>query len=152
MQAIPIALMAAGSMVQGIGGYKAGKYNAKVAEENAVNADNEGAAEGARISDEARAATGEQAASLSGNGFEGGTGSALTRLRESSIAAEMDIQEARRRARSRAMAYRAEGKAAKAAGRSALIGGLFGAASAVSHVADYAQQGARYGYGGGSGG
>ena len=144
-----IPLMVVGSLVQGVAGYEAGKYNKRVADVNAVDAENEGVGEGARIRDESRAAMGEQLASLAGNGFEPGTGSALTRLSESAVAAELDIQESRRRARSKAMAYRSQGKAAMAEGRSRLIGGLFGAASAVAGARnDYAAAQSAAGYGG----
>ena len=144
-----LPLMVAGSLVQGISGYQAGKFNAKVANVNAINADNEGVAEAARIRDLSREAMGEQLGSLAGNGFEAGTGSALTRLSESAIEAELDIQDARRRARSKSSAYRAQGAAAKAEGVSRLVGGLFGAASAIAGSrADYAAAQTEAGYGG----
>lgn len=151
MQALPMLLMAGGSLVQGLSGYQAGKYNQKIANVNADAADNQGVAEGERVRSEARAAMGRQYASLGGNGLDPNSGSALTRLQESAISAELDIQEARRKARTQAMAYRAQGATAAAEGRSKLVGGLFGAAKAVTHVGDYAQLGAQYGYGGGQG-
>jgi len=147
MQALPMVIQAGGSLIQGIAGYRAGRAGKRAGEANAVNALNEGAAEAGDISDSAREAMGEQIGSLAGNGFEIGTGSALTRLEESAIAAEMDIQNARRKARGRAIAYREQGRNAAAEGTSRLLGGFFGAAGAIAnHRRDYAAAQSEFGF------
>lgn len=146
-----IPLMIAGQLVQGVAGYQAGRATGRAMDVNAANAINDGEAEAAHIRDVSRVAMGEQIGSLAGNGFELG-GSATTRLAESALEAELEIADRRRTARSKAQAYRSQGAEARAEGRSRLLGGLFGAASAVTKINDFAQLGARYGYGGRSGG
>jgi hypothetical protein len=144
-----LPLMVAGQLVQGIAGYSAGKANQRIANTNALSEINDGEARAAHVRDISRAAMGDQIGSLAGNGFELG-GSATTRLAESALEAEMEIANERRTARSRAAALRAQGKTAAREGTNRLIGGLFGAAQAVTGArADYAQLGASYGYGGG---
>lgn len=132
------ALQVGGSLVQGVAGMKAGNATARAMETNAVQSVQEGEAEAARLRDESRFAIGRQLAGLAGNGFDL-SGSAETVLRESAIEAELDIMDARRQAASRARAYREQGKAAKAEGKAKLVGGMFGAASAVANAGrDYA--------------
>jgi hypothetical protein len=139
MQAIPIALMAAGSIIKGVGGYQSAKYNQKVDKVNAVNAEREGTAQEARIRDAARIAEGRQIGAQAESGFEVGTGTALDSLMESQINAELDAMDARRQARSRYDAYRSQAHLAKMEGTNALIGGFVGAASSVaSGIQDYA--------------
>lgn len=141
-----LPLMVAGSVIQGIGGYQAGKYNAKVAEQNALADEAEGAAEAQRIREAAREAIGRQVGAQAESGFMPGTGTALDSLEESAINAELDILNVRRKAAMSANARRQQGALAKQQGKMALLGGLVGAASAVaSHKADYAQLNSAYG-------
>lgn len=146
-----IPLMVAGSLVQGIGGYQAGRANRDTANVNAINAEREGAAEELRVRRNARLVMGRQSAAQAESGFMPGTGSSLDELEASAINAELDVMDVRRQARGRADAYRAQGRTAMAEGKMALVSGLFGAASAVARTGDYAQLGAQYGYGGRSG-
>lgn len=129
-QMIPMALMAAGSIVKGVGGLKAGNANARALNREARGTELQGVAEEARVRDAARASMGEQIAAQFANGMQGGTGSALDALRESKVNAALDILEIRRQANARAMELRAQGRQQKRQGRFALIEGLIGAASA----------------------
>lgn len=142
MQALPvlgIALQAAGPIVQGIAGYRAGKYNAKVAKLNARNTQAEGMEQATRIRAAGRVAMGRQIAAQGESGFEIGAGSALDSLMESATNSELEAMDAFRAARAKAAGYRAQGGLARMEGNNALVGGFFGAASAVvSGISDYA--------------
>lgn len=140
MQAIPIALMAGGALVKGIGAFQAGKYNKAVSEGNASAAEQEGVAEVARIRDAARISMGRQLGAQAESGFAIGTGSAIDSLVESATNAELEAMDARRQAASKAAAYRSQGRLAKMEGDNALIGSLFGAGATVAKgLGDYAQ-------------
>jgi hypothetical protein len=125
------AVKAVGSLVNGAAGYEAGKYNKKVAEQNAISSEREGAAQVAQIREAARQAMGNQISAQAGNGFQIGTGSALDALTESQINATMDALNARREAQSRAIGYRVQGAQALAAGKNAYTAGMLNAASNV---------------------
>ena len=144
------ALQAGATVAQGDAARSAGKFQARVAEANAQQSIRDGEAEAGSIRDAVRRARGEQMAAQGSGGFEVNTGSALTALRESLIAGELDIAEARRQARSRAASYRAGGAIAKAEGQNRFVGSLFGAAGALAGAArDWASMPAEYGYRGG---
>ena len=135
MQALPfamVALKAAGPIIKGIGGLKAGKAANKAAKAEARDIVNTGNAQALQVRDRARKAIGEQVAAQFSNGFLGGTGSALDYLQESQVNAALDVMEIRRQAESKAYATRMEGKAAARQGRYALAEGLLGAASSVA--------------------
>lgn len=140
MQAIPVALMAAGSLIQGVAGFKAGQYNRAVAGANAQTAEAEGASQVQRLRDASRVRLGMQLGAQAESGFAIGAGSAIDSLVESATNAELEAMEARRLATARATAYRISGKQAYAEGKGALGRGLFGAAAAVrpGAKADYA--------------
>lgn len=147
------AIKAVGSIVNGAASYEAGKYNKKVAEQNAISAEREGAANVARIREAARQAMGNQVAAQGANGFQMGTGSALDSLTESQINATLDALNARREAQGRAIGYRVQGAQAMAAGKNAYTAGLFNAASTVlDYKTDWAsaRSGSSAGGGGGS--
>lgn len=145
------AVKAVGSIVNGAASYEAGKYNKKVAEQNAISAEREGAANVARIREAARQAMGNQVGAQAANGFQIGTGSALDSLTESQINATLDALNARREAQSRAIGYRVQGAQAMAAGKNAYTAGLFNAASTVlDYKSDWAS--ARSGSSAGGGG
>jgi hypothetical protein len=151
MQALPLVLMAGGSILKGVSSFKAGKYNRAVANQNAHEALLEGTDQATRIRQAARIQLGRQFGAQAESGFMVNQGSAFGSLLESATNGELDAMDALRQARSRAAAYRAEGHAAFAEGKSALIGGvLSGAAQAVGGYNDYASAGAQYGYGGGA--
>lgn len=132
MQAIPIALMAAGSLIKGIGGFQAGQHNKSVLYDEATEEEATGEIQAGRARDQARLAIGEQIGAQFANGFQGGTGSALDALRESQINAALDVMTIRRDAASKARADRAKGDLAYTEGKFALASGIIGAATAVS--------------------
>lgn len=129
--AIPAALMAAGSIAKGIGGYEAGRSQRRTFNRQAVEELNAGASEELRIRDSARMAMGEQIAAQFSNGMMGGTGSALDALAQSQINAALDAARVRREAAGKAASMRAQGKQAARAGSMQLLEGFFGAGSAV---------------------
>jgi hypothetical protein len=127
--------------------YEKSKFNNRVAQENARQAEAEGVAEAAYLRDRARVALGSQAAEQAESGFVPGIGSAVDALRQTATDAELSIMEARRKARARARSYRQQGALAKAEGDNALIEGMFGAANAVfGQQADYAADRKAAGY------
>lgn len=139
MQAAAIGLQAVGSIVQGVAGYRAGKYNAKVAKLNARNTEREGLEQATRLRNAGRVAMGRQIAAQGESGFEVGQGSALDSLLESATNSELEAMDAFRAARAKAAGYRAQGGLARMEGNSALVQGFFGAASGVaSGISDYA--------------
>lgn len=139
MQALPIALMAGGKIVEGIAGYEAGKYNRKVARANARAANQEGVAQAERIRNLARIAMGRQIGAQAESGFEVGTGTALDSLLESATEAELEAMDARYQATSKAAAHWRQGSVAYAEGYNKGVQGLVGAAAAVAGgMTDYA--------------
>jgi hypothetical protein len=155
MQALPLVLMAGGSILKGISSFKAGKVNRGIANANAHTALLEGTEQATRIRQAARMQLGRQFGAQAESGFMVNQGSALDSLAESATNGELAAMDALRQAQSRAAAYRQQGASAFAEGKSGLISGLFGAASAVAGGindyaragADYANAGAQYGYG-----
>lgn len=146
-----------GNVVGGIAGYETGKYNAAVAETEAVDAERDGTVDEARIRDAARLAIGQQVAAQGENGFQQGTGSALDALQQSQINATLDALTVRRAAASKARSLRVSGAIAKAKGENDLLVGMLGAASsAAGSQGDWASaksgqsSGGYGGYGGGS--
>lgn len=140
MHILPMALMAAGKIVQGVGQLKAGNAAKNAAFAQAQEAENAGAAQELRIRDSARKAIGEQLASQFGNGMMGGSGSALDALTESQVNAAMDALQVRRDVAMRAASLRASGKQAQSEGRWGMAGSLLGAASsALGMKEDWAQ-------------
>lgn len=133
-------LAIAGSAIQGVAGFAAGQSNkrnlyAQGAEE--MRASQEGERE---VRKDARRAIGGQLAAQHSNGMIGGTGTALSALRESQIEAVLDAREIRRQGVSRNAALRARGKQEEMQGYFSLASGFFGAASAASGQShDWAQ-------------
>ncbi|WP_308815572.1 hypothetical protein [Sphingomonas sp. GV3] len=125
------AAQAAGQLIGGVGAYEAGKYNKAVAETEAVEAQNVGAADELRVREAARAAIGQQVAAQGSNGFAMGTGSAIDALQQSQINAALDAMQVRQEAKSRARALRIQGAIAKSQGDNALVQSMFGAASST---------------------
>jgi hypothetical protein len=146
MQAASAGLGAVGSIIQGIGGLRAGQFNAAVDKQNAKQAQREGAAEAERIQGQARAAMGEQVGAQAESGFQTGTGSAIDALRASGINSELDVLNTRRKAQAQANAELQKAQMARMQGQMALVGGLTGAAGAVARSV------APGGAGGGGGG
>lgn len=122
-----MAAQAVGSIVQGIGGYKAGKVNARALKAQAREELVAGNLQEQRVRDAARVQIGEQIGAQFSNGLMGGSGSALDALRESQINMALDALEIRRQAQAKAAALRAEAKSAKREGVFGLVSGVLGA-------------------------
>jgi hypothetical protein len=128
-------MKAAGHIMEGQAAYEAGKFNRRVAETNAVNAERDGTVDEARIRDAARFAMGAQVAAQASGGFQAGTGSAIDALKESAVNSAVAQLQARRQARSAATASRTQGAIAYAAGRNAQTAGYMNAAKSL--IDDY---------------
>lgn len=133
---IGLGLSIGSKLLGGLGSLKAGKAQKRQAFEQAREAENTGEANVLRIREQARKAIGEQAAAQAGNGFLGGTGSAIDALQESQVNAALDALQVRRDAAMRARSYRAEGKQALKAGKYALAESMLGAAGSAFGAAD----------------
>lgn len=129
---VEAAMQAAGSVISGVAGYEAGKFNRGVARTEAIEAERDGVSEEARIRDAARLAMGDQVNAQGANGFQAGTGSALDALTQSQINATLDALTVRRAAAARARGSRIQGEIAYAKGSNDLVAGMLGAASSVA--------------------
>jgi hypothetical protein len=132
-------MQAAGQVISGVGQYEAGKYNAKVANTQAIEIERNGAAEEERTREAARMQMGQQIAAQAGGGFQLGTGSALDALTQSQVNAALDALTIRREAAGRARSQRISGSIAKAQGENGLVTGMLGAATTIANTnADWA--------------
>ena len=130
------AVAAVGKIVGGVGAYAASRSQRKTLRRQAREEELFGATQELRIRDAARAQIGEQIAGQFGNGFFGGSGSALDSLAESQINAAFDRLTVRADAAGKARALRAQGKQVATAGKFALAEGFLGAASSGVDWAD----------------
>ena len=132
-----IAMQAAGSLMQGIEANKAARGQARVDEENARLSILDGEQQALQTSHDERMQAGLQLTDLADAGVQLGTGSAADVLAESAYQRELEILNIRTRATRQANNLYQDAADKRAAGRSALIGGMFGAAaSALKGVAD----------------
>jgi len=131
-QNLPSILAVGGSIFGGSAKNAAGQQNQQALYAQATEEEAAGAAQETRIREQARKAIGEQSASLSANGFQGDSGSALDALTESQINATLDALNVRRQAAAKARALRAEGDIRASEGKNGLISGLIGAGSAAA--------------------
>jgi hypothetical protein len=142
MQALPfiaIGAKALGSIVQGVAGYRADKYNRAVAFGNAQAEVARGDEQALRLRNLGRLQLGQQIGAQAESGFEIGTGTAIDSLMESATQHELDAMDAKYEAESRARSYRLSGAAANREGKQALLSGIVGAAGAIAGgVSDYA--------------
>lgn len=122
---------ATGNVIGGVAGYEAGKYNAKVAETEAVQSARDGAGQESRVREAARMAIGQQVAAQGANGFQQGTGSAVDAIAQSQVNAMLDALTIRREAAARSRSLRVSGAIAKAQGANALVQGMVGASAKV---------------------
>jgi len=127
MQAIGPVLSAVGTVMGGIAAKKAGQQNQAALYGQAIEEENAGNAQALRIKEQARRAIGEQVAAQWGNGFTGGSGSALDALTESQVNATMDMMQVRRDAEAKARSLRTEGDQRASAGKWALAESIVGA-------------------------
>lgn len=129
---VSMGLQAAGGLVKGVAGYKAGRANKKAFYADAIEQEKAGNAQAIQVRDQARQVIGNQVAAQFSNGFQGGTGSALDALGESQINATLDMLQVRRDAASKAMSARAQGDQALQQGKFALLSGVIEAGSSIS--------------------
>lgn len=125
------AVSAVGEVAGGKAAYKAGMYDAAVAEESARLSSLEGAYEEGRIRREERALSGEAVAAMGASGVQLGTGSALELLRENAYNSEYDALAARWNAASQARGYRMEATRARAGARDARRAGFLRAGASI---------------------
>ena len=125
-------VQAAGKLVQGVGAYAASRSQRKTLRRQAREEELFGAEQELRIRDAARSAMGEQVAAQFSNGMQGGSGSALDNLFQSSVNAALDRLTVRQDAANKARALRAQGKQVATAGKFALAEGFLGAASSIA--------------------
>ena len=123
-------LAVGGKIVQGIGGYAAGKANSKALMAERRDTMREGAERELMQRKEARSAMGQQVAASFANGFEGGSGSALDALKQSQVNAALDVLAIRRETAGRADGLQRQAKQARTRGKFALLEGMMGAGSA----------------------
>ncbi len=142
LQSVGSDIAAGGSIMKGIGGYEAGKTNARIAEYNKQNSWNDETGQEAQVRDQARLAMGEQIASEGGSGIQLGTGSAADVLQQSAINAQLDAMNLRRKATIAGENDDLQAWQAKQQGKAAFLGGIEDAASSVfSGAANYAVAG-----------
>ncbi len=131
MDPVSAGLMIVGTGVKAFAQNSAGVHNKRVAYAQASEEELAGSQKELRIRESARKAIGQQVAAQAGNGFLGGTGSALDALAESQINAELDVLTIRREAMSRAKSLRDQGDMAKREGQMNAIGSILGGASSL---------------------
>lgn len=133
---IAAAAAAAASVVKGVSGLMSARHNAKVLEAQAREEQTAGALQSLRIQQEARRAIGQQVAAQYGNGFEGGTGSALDAVTESQVNAALDALTIRRDAAVKAKSLQDEAGNQRRQGWFSLAEGLIGAGSSYAGMRD----------------
>lgn len=126
-----VALQAGGAIYQGIAGNNAEKAQARIDEENARLSLLSGEQDAYNILRAERRQAGDALTEMAGSGFSVGTGSAKDVIAASAAQAELEIANRRRQAQGEEANYLASAKAHRSAGKAALIGGLFSAASSV---------------------
>lgn len=141
--AAPVALgvMALGQVVGGIQQKNAAYASARVDEENGRRSILSGEYEGAQLLRDERAMAGEMMVSQGANGGVALAGSNWGMIAESAYQRERDIASLRQRAAGEASNFRESAREKRAAGRGALVSGLFSAAStAIAAAADIRAQ------------
>ncbi len=138
---IGTVLAAGGKLVGGLGGFLSANANAARDKEQAAEERYASAAEIRRMKDEQRELIGEQLAAQVSNGLEGGSGTALTSLRQSQVNAALDVMEARRSGELRARALEQRAKDSRREGKFSLLSGIFSAGSTIyKQRSDWAQE------------
>lgn len=136
MAQIAGAAAAAANVVKGVGGFLSARHNAGVLAKQAREEENAGALQSLRVREEARRAIGQQVAAQYGNGFEGGTGSALDAVTESQVNAALDAMNIRRDAQVKAAGLRSEAGNQRRQGWFSLAEGMLGAGSSYAGMKD----------------
>lgn len=126
-----IALQAGGQIYGGMAARSQASAQARADEENARLALLAGEQDNWNILRAERRAAGDAMTEMAGSGIAVGTGSAADVIAASAAQAELEIANRRAQARAEEANYMASAAANRSAGKAALIGGLFGAASSV---------------------
>ncbi len=126
---VALGLQAVGSIAGGIGANSEARAGAAVDTENARLSILAGEQDVGQVMRDERMASGEAIASMAGSGVGLGWGSAGDLIAESMANRDRDIAALRSRAGQQATNYLQAAKDKRAAGRNALIGSVFGAAS-----------------------
>ncbi|GAB2176722.1 hypothetical protein [Dongia sp. agr-C8] len=131
------AVQAVGSIVSGVSQNAQAKSQAGYSRTNARLAEQQAETQAQAIREKARRLAGQNRAAIGASGVDL-AGSYLDALADSDINAELDAQTALWNGKVEAANYRAQAKASKKAGASALVGGFFGAGtSAISGYANW---------------
>lgn len=134
---VALAMAAAGQLLGGIEANRAGKVGAAVDTENARRSILQGEQESMQTRRDERAQSGEMIAAMGGSGIELGSGSSADLLAQSAYQRELEVLNIRTRRSSEANNLLQSAADRKAAGRAALVQGVFGAAStALKGVSD----------------
>lgn len=135
---VTLALMAAGTAMTAYGQYQQGqaandaaKYNAKMAEYGAQDAQRRGEEEAAAIQRKAASLKSSQRVSLASRGLDIGYGTAGDLQDQTDFFGQMDASTARSNAAQQAWSYRSQGQLARAEGRAAAYQGALGAAGTL---------------------
>lgn len=128
------------SLIQGVGGMMAGQSNKKRLFAQADEEIGAAQAQERELRRDARRTIGAQLAAQWGNGFEGGSGTALDAVRESELEAVLDAREIRRQGVARYNSLRKQGKQEAREGAFSLASSMVGAASSFGQMkSDWAQ-------------
>ncbi|PTR07865.1 MULTISPECIES: hypothetical protein [Novosphingobium] len=147
MGPIGMGVQALGSFAQGYAGYRAGMFNARVAQANAQGALVDGATASAASDAKYRAAIGEQLAAQGAGGFQMGTGSNLDAVLASRVNQTYAAMSIQRQAAARAVGFNNQAEMSRYSARQALFQGISNAASGMmKNTTDYALSGQQYGY------
>lgn len=137
-------MKAVGELVSGISYLRMGKFNRKVSELNAANAQTEGVQQEAMSRERTRAYLGAQVVSQAGSGFDAGQGSFGDQLLQSQVNGYLDALAIRSSATAQAQQIRQQGALAAMQAKTEAVSHFFGAAKALQDQATAA-------YGGGGG-
>ncbi len=147
MGAIGMGAQALGTFAQGYAGYRAGLFNARVADANAKASLMDGATASAASDAKYRAAIGEQLAAQGAGGFQMGTGSNLDAVMASRVNQTYAAMSIQRQAAARAVGFENQSAMSRFSARQSLFQGISGAASGLmKNMGDYALSGQQYGY------
>jgi len=128
-------MQAVGQIAEGTAYLRQGRFNGRIADRNALNAERDASAEVAQVREQVRQTMGQQLVAQGGSGFEVGTGTAFDALTESQVNGMVDAMALRRRGSSAADAYRQQGQLARMQGRTAATAKYFGAAAELGKTA-----------------
>lgn len=136
-----LAMAAVGQVVGGIEANRGARAQARVDEENARLSLLEGEQAALQTRKDERMQAGAMLAAMAGDGVQLGSGSAADVLAESAYQRELEVLNLRTRSTRQANGLLQSADDRRAAGRGALIGGLFGAAAtALQGVSDIRAQ------------